>query len=249
MNTLLLPRFVLLILLAVPAFAQTPVAPAPAKTVSVRFHCLAMNAASIEGLSFMNGKKEVPLSVPTEFLSPTYDYTGPAKLVILRKSSSPSAQSASVYPPGKELLTTLELPANTEELLLLFNQSGDQTLIAAIDYAEKDVPLNGYLFWNLSNRPLAVVLGDTNCIIAAGQRQVLTLKENADYMPLRIFDEYQSTPRQVFASRHLHHPKTRQLVFLSDAPGASDRLSLRIVSQNFFLPKPKAPTTLVTSAR
>jgi len=210
--------------------------------VTIRFHCLSMNASSIDGLSFMNGKTEVPLIVPTEFLSPTYDYVGPAKLVFLRKVPLPPAGTKmppSEYPPGREPAGTIEFSPETDEVLLLFNRSNDTTAIAAIDYTEKSVPVNGYLFWNLSNRPLMVSLGAAQCIIPSGQRQVITLKESDSYMALRIFDVHLNQARQVFASRTLHHPKTRQLIFLADSADNPDRLALRMVSQNFFLPKPK----------
>ena len=222
------------------AHAQTG-APAP-KSVSVRFHCLSMNASAVEGLSFMNGKTEVPLSVPTEFLSPTYDYTGPARLVLLRKVPLPPAGAVpapSDYPPGREPVAAVDLSADSDELLFLFNQAGDKTAVASIDYTEKSVPINGYLFWNLSRRPLMVSLGDAKCILPAGQRQVITLGDTDSYMPLRIFDVYNDQARQVFASRNLHHPKTRQLIFVADAANDPNRVALRMVSQNFFLPKPK----------
>ena len=250
-------------LLALSLFAAAPVAvhalPPVVPTVTVRFHCLSMNPTSIEGLSFMNGKKEIPLTVPTEFLSPTYDYVGPAKIVFLRKCplSPPPLPGAPVpppseYPPGREPVATIDLPAGTDEVLLLLNKAGDKTAVAAIDYTEKTVPINGYLMWNLSNRPLMVNLGDARCIIPAGQRQIITLNPTDSYMPLRIFDVHLNLARQIFASRHLHHPQTRQLVFLTEAADNPDHLALRMVSQNFFLPKPKdmKPTnTLAATTR
>lgn len=218
-----------------------PSTPAP-KPVSVRFHCLSMSATAVEGLSFMNGKTEVTLSVPTEFLSPTYDYTGPARLVLLRKVPVLPAGAAHVpseYPPGREPAAVVDLSADSDELLLLFNQAGDKTAVASIDYTEKSVPINGYLFWNLSTRPLMVSLGDAKCVLPSGQRQVITLGDTDSYMPLRIFDVHNDQARQVFASRNLHHPKTRQLIFVADAANDPNRVALRMVSQNFFLPKPK----------
>lgn len=220
--------------------AQTG-APAP-KSVSVRFYCLSMNASSVEGLSFMNGKNEVTLSVPTEFLSPSYDYTGPVRLALLRKIPIPPAGAVAVpseYPPGREPVAIIDLSAGSDELLLLFNQAGDKTAVASIDYTEKSVPINGYLFWNLSTRPLMVSLGDAKCVLPSGQRQVITLGDADSYLPLRIFDVHNDQARQVFASRNLHHPKTRQLIFVADAANNPERVALRMVSQNFFLPKPK----------
>lgn len=214
--------------------------PAPAaKPVTARFYCLDVTGAVFNGLSYYQGKAEVPVRVPGEFLSPAYEYTGPSRLVFLRKIAPAApkpgeARPAAPWPPDREPVVAADLPVEGGEFLLLFGRSADGVAkIMPVPFDEGTVPRNGYLFWNLTARPLGVMLGGAKAVVAPAQRKVLTQAATADYMPLRIFDEFDGRERQVFASRHLHREETRQIVFVRDAEQAG-RVKIRMITQ----PKP-----------
>lgn len=214
--------------------------PAPAeKPVTARIYCLDVTGAGFNGLSFYQGKAEVPVRVPEEFLSPMYEYTGPSRLVFLKKAAPvPPApgetRPAAPWPPDREPVAAVDLPAEGGEFLLLFGRSPDGvTKIMPVAFDERTVPRNGYWFWNLTQRPLGVMLGGAKAVVGPAQREVLTQAAKADYMPLRVFDEFGGRERQVFASRHLHREETRQIVFLRDGEQAG-RVKIRMITQ----PKP-----------
>lgn len=226
-----------LFLLGALAWAQPR--PAEPQPVTARFYCLDVTGAVFEGLSYYQGKVETSIRVPSEFLSQAYEYTGPSKLVFLQKAvpEAPKAgqtRAVSPWPPDRQPMAAVDLPEQGGEFLLLFGRSADGTAkILSVVFDENTVPRNGYLFWNLTARPLGVMLGGEKSIVPPGQRQVLRQAASSDYMPLRVFDVFEGRERQVFASRHLHRDATRQIVFMRDGtqPG---RVKIQMITQ----PKP-----------
>lgn len=226
------------LLLAGTIKADTPTA-APV-IVQARFHCLAVSDGDFKGLSLLEQKAELPLSIPRDFLSPAYDYKGPSDMVVLGPPAAPAPnRPTSTTTPKRAPLLTVTLPPDGGEFLLLFaNGSDGKPRTALVNYSMQTAPLGSYLVWNLTARPLSLQLDASHTLLAPGRSQTVTLPEDKNtYMPLKVFDQAHG---QVYGARHLHRPQTRQLVFLTDSPGRADHVSLRMITQTVFTPEQPA---------
>ncbi len=225
--------------------ALTAQIPAPsAEQVRVRIHLLSVIGNDVDGLTLFNGRTPLKVRAPVDYLSEPIDYRGPPFLAFYStdalESPPPPPPPPGHKPSPPPPLTTVELPKGIKEVVVLFGGSRDDLRTAAIDFSMDAAPLGSYTFWNLTNRPLAVTLGETNATIPVG-RQGLIHPSDPDrtYLPLRVFDQAQGAARQLFASRHFHHDTTRQIVFVTNA-GDGNRVRLKIITQRVFpaLPEP-----------
>lgn len=229
----------LLLLIAAPLFAGAQPA-APEKLVSARLLCLSLMNSEPVDLYVIVDKKPVLLRVPVDYFGTPVDYRGPVTLGIYSKSAPPVAPAEGQPPSGPQPLATIDLPETGGEFVLLFGGTATAPKLALVDYSEAKAPVGSYLFWNLTGRRIAVALDGTSGIMPAGQQSLLAPSAPADgYMALRVFDEFEGRERQLFAARHFHMEKARQLIFITDAANAN-RVRLKIITQRVF--PPAAPT-------
>lgn len=237
---LLLSAVVLLAAFLARASAQSAPPGNPA-LVRAKLYFLSVDSAPVRDLAFLNGKELVPVTAPTEFVSQPLDYVGPALLRLAPGAvllAPPAPGGASAPQPSPAETTTVALSAEGGEWLILLGRRQGALHAMAVDFSAASMPEDSYLFWNLTGRPLGVVLGDARQLVAAGQRQVMRVPAGADYLPLRVFENNDGEARQAFASRHLHQPGRRQLVFLSET-GEAGRVRLRMITQQVAKLRPE----------
>lgn len=202
--------------------------------ISARFWLLDAGGGAGEPLSFFRDKEEIPVRAPEEYLSPMYEYTGPARFAFFRKVSKPAAladEPPSPWPPGRAPVAFVDLPAAGGDFLLLLAKNREGGLrVIPMPFGEDAVPRDGYVFWNISSRAIGVKLGSARALAEPGQRVVLRQSTGAGYMPLKLVDAHEGRERQVFASRHLHRDGARQIVFIRDGERL-DRVRIRMVTQ------------------
>ncbi len=236
MNT---TRLLLALTLTLAASLCVTAQPAPV-IVNARLVCLSLTGEPVSDLVLKGVNRTLTLNAPVDYLSDPVDYRGPAQLALYAKTQPPADPAKPAAPPVP--LALVDLPPTGGEFLLIFGGKPGELRVAALDWTGQTAPLGSYTFWNLSQRPLGVVLGETNQMLPAGLRSLLRPQTtDRSYLPLRVFDEHAGAARQLFASRHFHRETTRQLVFITDVAG-TDRVKLKIITQRIFAPlQPSAP--------
>lgn len=215
--------------------------PAPEKIVSARLLCLAVMNHEPVDLYVIVDQKPVPLRVPVDYFGTPVDYRGPVTLGVYSKSAPPAPDATAPRP-----LATIQLPETGGEFVLLFGGAAEAPKLALLDFAENKAPAGSYVFWNLTSRRIAVSLGDASGVMTQGRQTVLTPGATPDgYMAMRVFDEQDGRDRQLFAARHYHMEKARQLVFVTDAASAN-RVRLKIITQRVFDPAPQSASVAST---
>lgn len=208
--------------------------PAPAPTVSARLHFISVAEREPAGLFVMIDKKPVAFRAPADFFGPALDYRGPATLDVFQTGATPPPAPPAPGTPGVAApvpIATTELSEAGGEFVVLIGEAGGVRRLAVLDFSAKTTPEGGYLLWNLTNRRIAVTLDNTQATMPAGSRSVLVPTTAAGgYMPLRVFDEFEGRDREVFAARHYHTGKTRQLVFITNGANPA-RVRLKIITE------------------
>lgn len=221
--------------------------PEKPKIISARLHCLSVDE-SISGLSLLADKdKKIPIVVPNGFLSPPYDYVGPAEIMVLDEHRE-GAQPAPLVPPKTadnpsrypNEVARVNLPPTGGEFLLLFTTTGPNSIrIAPVDFSINAVPSGNYLVYNISSHRLAFSFGEAKRIIEAGEKcLVAPLTGDDSYVPLRVYDEYKGKPRLIVSGRHFNRANARQIFFFT----SDDKPNTPVKIQVFTSLIPQSPT-------
>lgn len=242
-NSTLLP--ILIILLSLGSFttldAQSTTA-TTALSINVRLMCLSMNGKTISNLYILNDGKPQEIEAPSDFLSQPIDYKGPSLVAIYDQKPPPPTKLAPTPPFSP--IAILEIPATfasskDSECIVFFKYVNGALRANPMEFSQKTVPQGTYLFCNLSQRKLGVLLGEAKAIIPAGHTNLLSPGvEDNSYLPMYIYDEYEGSARRVAQSRHFQRASSRQLIFITDTDNPA-RVRLRIITQR--IQPPPAP--------
>jgi hypothetical protein len=207
-------------MVAAEARADAPV------TVSARFQCLSLEGP-ISGLAMMRAEgKPLAITVPDTFLSPVYEYKGPADVVLIDPSApsvTPGPVQAGKAPQEPRPLATFTLPPEGGRFLLIFRRSATYGYdVAPVVFSQQAMPAGSYLLINLSTRDLGLQLGPDRVMMTSGSRQVLTSRATpGTHVDLAIYDAFKGNPRLVYSGAYFHPVHARQILFFADNPRRS----------------------------
>lgn len=226
--------------LALLAFPVLFAAPEKPVVVSARLYCLSLGE-SLTQLSLTDAKgKPLRIEAPNSFLSPSYDYVGPAAATVNRTDSATGSTPAA----------TFSLPPQGGEFLLLFApDQGTALKVAAVDFSPKAVPSGHYLVWNISQQRLAFAFGDAKLIIEPGQNALITPHAGDDtYVPLRVFEEYEGKPRLIVSGRHFNRANARQIFLFSASDNPNAPVKMQAITNLIAPPQAERSNTPALAA-
>ncbi len=214
------------LVLAAVAFA----APEKPVIVSAHVYCLSLGEPLTQ-LALIDAKgKPLRIEAPNSFLSPGYDYVGPAAATITRTDLAPDS------PPAAQF----SFPPQGGEFLLLFAPGqGGAMKVAPLDFSPGAVPSGHYLVWNISPQRLAFAFGEAKLIIEPGQNILVTPRAGDDtYVPLRVFEDHNGKPRLIVSGRHFNRANARQIFLFSASDNPNAPVKMQAITS--LLPPPEA---------
>lgn len=219
--------------------------------VSARLHCLSL-AEPLDRLAlYESADKQTPIAVPNSYLSPVYDYHGPANAIIVHTRPAPPPDAAppkaDAKTPPPDVAASFKLPPQGGEFLLLFAPGPNNCLrVAPFDFSPEAVPSGHYLVWNISTQRIAFSFGDTKLFIEPGQSQLMTPHAEDDtYVPLRVYDEYNGKSRLIVSGRHFNRANARQIFLFSASTNPSAPIRMKMQAITDLLPPPAPPAAPV----
>ncbi|MBC8008539.1 MAG: hypothetical protein H7067_00405 [Burkholderiales bacterium] len=223
--------------------------PAPEVIVSANIKCLSLGR-DLRGVEmYLSPDKRLPVHAAGSYISANHSYRGPQIVTFVKAKTATTGTPPAGAPTGPAaepaVLATVELPPAGGDYLFLFSGSTDTKLeVVAVPFSSSDVPLGSCLVWNITHRPLGVMLGGDRSLLAPTQRRIFRPSAMAkDYVDFRIFDEYQGAPRSLAGGPHLLKENSRQLIFLVDRTPGGIPVQIRVIEE---MPEQK-PAPVVVS--
>lgn len=215
-------------------------AAAAAETIiSANIKCLSLGR-DLRGVEiYLSPEKRLPVHAAASYISANQSYQGPQRIVFV-KAKKTDGQPAPAMPagapgvvPAPEVLASVELAPAGGDYLLLFSGDAETRLeVMAVPFSSGDVPFGSCLVWNITRRPLGVVLGGDRGLLAPKQRQVFRpATMTNEYFDFRIFDEYQGAPRALAGGPHFLKDQSRQLIFLVERVPGGIPVQVRVVEE------------------
>lgn len=244
-------RFLLAALLAACGCARAadaPVVEAYVKFISAK--------KPLGGIGIMQDKQARGLVIPTDMLTDSFYYRGPARLELVElavtelpaepatKTSEKAevvkrpargvkavAPTHSLTPAGKPPIAWLDLPTKQGPLhLILLVNPGKENGITAIQDLPGSFPPGSNRYFNLCPFPLTVKLPSGDQKIPPGSSKVARpgSKDN-DYYDVQIFSTVNEAELLTYSGRVYHVETTRKLYMLSPGPGEPGRIAMKVI--------------------
>lgn len=208
--------------------------PAAEPVITANIKCLSLER-DLAGIDILAGQnKRLPVRAASTYISTASQYQGPALLTFVRAKKKDANESTTGQPDAKpEVLGSVELPPTGGDYLLLFAGSTETKLqIMAVPFASSDVPLGSCMVWNITHRPLGVVMGGQRALLNPSQKQ--TFKPSLitkDYFDLRVFDEHEGKSRPLVGGPHFLPEKTRQLIFIAERVPGGAPIEIKVIEE------------------
>lgn len=260
---------ILLSALVAGALAFLPVSAQEAPRVDARLKFLSMTRP-LMNIGLMHDKKAEGLVIATDMLSDEVVYQGPSRLELLemkstsvpsvidtakdeeseRKKTGPTQgvraknSSKEYAPAGTPPFAWIDLPANQGRLhLILLVTPGLGNGIIALADTPGSGPLGSNRYLNLCSYPVVVRLpsGDLK-IEPKGSKSARPGAKNNEYYDLQILTPDEEKQKLAYSGRVFHMNSVRKLYLISEAPGESRRISLKVVEDRDAPAKAQPPT-------
>ncbi len=182
------------------------------KTVTVDFMGLSLPDA-VDGIYYVVGDIKCPVEFSPGFLSREYHYHGLPKLVFYRDEPD----SEGVMQPVE--VASIKLPRGASKLSLLFvpdgNAEGHYRIRAFADDANK-FQGGGYRFVNMTNRHIAVALGEERRELNRGQSVVIGMTEQSRSatVQVKLAAAAKEEWKLIFSTNWAVNPRVRTLVII-----------------------------------
>lgn len=230
------------------AAAEAPVVEAYVKFISAR--------RPLAGVGIVQGKKADALVIPTDMLTESYYYRGPARLELIELTATEipdepaekngekaepakrpnrgikaATPSLSLKPTGKPPIAWIDLPTKQGRLhLILMVNPGKDNGITAIQDVPGSFPPGSNRYFNLCPFPLTIKLPSGDQPIPAGGSKIARpgSKDN-DYYDLSITSRIKEIDTLAYSSRVFHMESTRKLYMISPVADDTGRIVLKVI--------------------
>ncbi|MCC5848289.1 MAG: hypothetical protein JJU29_09360 [Verrucomicrobia bacterium] len=191
--------------------------------ITVRVQALSAGNLEIEGLFWVKGQEWEQVQVPVEFLSTAESYTGPNPITFYREGPPEDGEEAPGYVP----VAQVRIPANTDEVVILFQEREQQIAGTAIPLRAQNFPQGSYMVFNRSGQDVVMSLDGAPATLASGGVQVIR-PENRERRPIPVVLQHRRDPenRSLITTTWFYHPERRRFVFLLPE---EDRIQVRSI--------------------
>ncbi|MDA3875309.1 MAG: hypothetical protein PF795_15285 [Kiritimatiellae bacterium] len=191
----------------------------------------------LNGLYFLSGDRVQELTASMTGLGMPIAYEGSQTLSLFK-----SREAVTADPPIPPTLT-VQLPEDTDRILLLAFHPPEQELrLVAYPISSTGMKEGDYRFFNFSQFPLVLRLGEDYFNMERGQT---VLRAQTDYdqdtkdLIIQIAAEHQERARLVYSSVLAHRNDQRNFIFL--VPGTHSSMPVQVRLANDRLPPPPPP--------
>ncbi len=236
------------------ALASLPAVAQETTRVEARVKFLSMTRPLIE-VGLLQGTKAEGLAIATDMLTDEIVYRGASRLELLEmksasaplvttddevKGSKKAAPSAGVKarlatktfkPAGTPPIAWIDLPTNQGRLqLILLVTPGLGNGIVALNDSPGSAPLGSNRYLNLCSFPIVVRLPSGDHVIGPkGSKTARPGAKDSEYYDLQILTKTDVPDKLAFSGRVFHMNSVRKLYLISEAPGESQRITLKVV--------------------
>ena len=223
------------------ALASLPAVAQETTRVEARVKFLSMTRPLIE-VGLLQGTKAEGLAIATDMLTDEIVYRGASRLELLDevKGSKKAAPSAGVKarlatktfkPAGTPPIAWIDLPTNQGRLqLILLVTPGLGNGIVALNDSPGSAPLGSNRYLNLCSFPIVVRLPSGDHVIGPkGSKTARPGAKDSEYYDLQILTKTDVPDKLAFSGRVFHMNSVRKLYLISEAPGESQRITLKVV--------------------
>ncbi len=259
----------ILFALAALATAILPLSAQEAPRVDARLKFLSMTRPLLD-IGLMHDKKAEGLVIATDMLTDEVVYQGPSRLELLemkstsvpsvidtakdeesdRKKTRPSqgvkakASTKKYTPVGTPPFAWIDLPSNQGRLhLILLVTPGLGNGIIALADTPGSGPLGSNRYLNLCSYPIIIRLPSGDLTIGPkGSKTARPGSKNNEYYDLQILTTVEEKEKLAYSGRVFHMNSVRKLYLISEAPGESKRISLKVVEDRDAPAKAQPPT-------
>lgn len=222
-----------LALLTLPAYSQETL-------VNTEIVTIALDG-SVSGLYFHNGKEISAFQANPTGLGEPLKYKGPQKFALRT-----SAAEFSMQPPLPAPHAAVNLPLNSERVLLACLKSGDAPVkMMAFDIGKARIGAGDYRFFNFSGSVIPVVFGDRKFSVKPGENKLVSSAAwKNDVMEIDVVMAIMKDgkPKPVYSSQWGNRPGRRNYIFMFDGP--QEYKPIRIC--RYFDVPPAMPETAAT---
>ena len=249
--------------------ALLPASAQEAPRVDARLKFLSMTRPLMD-IGIMHDKKAEGLVIATDMLTDEVVYQGTARLELLemkstsipsvidtakdeqsdrKKTKSPQGVRAKdskreYVPTGKAPFAWIDLPSNQGRLhLILLVTPGLGNGIIALADTPGSGPLGSNRYLNLCSYPIIIRLPSGDLTIGPkGSKTARPGSKNNEYYDLQILTTVEEKEKLAYSGRVFHMNSVRKLYLISEAPGESKRISLKVVEDRDAPAKAQPPT-------
>jgi len=190
----------------------------------------------VNELYFANGNDVSLLQANPTGLGEPLRYQGPQRF-ILRTSKEEFAMK----PPLPAPHAAVDLPMNTERVLLACVKTGDAPVkLVAYDIGKSNIDAGDYRFFNFSHKTVSVILGERKFAVKPGQETTVkdaSWKKEVSEIDVAMAISKDDQMKPVYSAQWGNRPGRRNYIFLFDGP--QDYKPIRIC--RFFDVPPAAP--------
>lgn len=201
--------FIVLASLVHPAFCQD-------KPVSTEILTIALDEP-VASLYFHNGTDVSTLQANPTGLGEPLKYKGPRRFMLRA-----TASEFSMKPPQPPPLAWVDLPADSERVLLACLKTGETPLkLIAYDIGKARVGAGDYRFFNFSHSVVSTVFGTRKFAVKPGEDTVVSdssWKQDVSEIDLAMAIVKEGRPKPVYSSQWGNRPGRRNYVFIFNGP-------------------------------
>ena len=259
----------ILFALAAWALAILPSSAQEAPRVDARLKFLSMTRPLMD-IGLMHDKKAEGLVIATDMLTDEVVYQGPPRLELLEmkstslppvidtakdekpdpKKTKPTqgvrakTSTREFTPTGKPPFAWIDLPSNQGRLhLILLVTPGLGNGIIALADTPGSGPMGSNRYLNLCSYPIVVRLPSGDLKIGPqGSKTARPGSKDNEYYDLQILTTVDEKEKLAYSGRVFHMNSVRKLYLISQAPGESKRISLKVVEDRDAPAKAQPPT-------
>jgi hypothetical protein len=259
-----------LFMLAAWALAFLPATAQETARVDARLKFLSMTKPLLD-VGLMHDKKAEGFAIATDMLSDELVYQGPARLQLLemkaalvpspidsakdedapRRKAKPSqgvkakTSTRTFAPAGTPPFAWIDLPSDQGRLhLILLVTPGLGNGIIALADSPGSGPMGSNRYLNLCSFPVTVRLPSADLTIGPkGSKTARPGAKDNEYYDLQILTSYEEKEKLAYSGRVFHMNSVRKLYIISEAPGESRRISLKVVEDRDAPAKAQPPSS------
>jgi len=168
---------------------------------------------NVENLFYKSGEKVLPFEAYQLGFGAALDYSGPRRFVLHASEGAFAAE-----PPGPPPVAFIDLPTNTEKVLLLCVPGVEGNLrLVAYDISKREAQPGDYRVFNLSQNVISVILGEKKFVMNPAQDKSVSDQEwrlGVRDLNVQLATVSDGIATKVYSSMWGHQPGRRNFIFL-----------------------------------